>query len=236
MSDSRDGSDLELFFDPVCPFCWMTAQWVRNVARERPLNVAWRPLSLRILNEPIGYADRPAAYPDAHQRGLELLRVVVAAREQQGADVVGPLYAEMGEAVWNAPAPEEPTFEAVLASTAQPRDLSAILTRAGLPTELAAAAQDSGRDAELRAETEEAVRRAGGGVGTPVLSFEPPDGPAFFGPVIDEAPEGRAAVELWDAVATLARWRGFAELKRGLRSFPDTPLSARISRHGTQVG
>lgn len=228
-------SDLEFYFDPVCPFCWVTSQWVRNVERKRPLSVDWRPLSLRILNEPIGYDTRPAAYPDAHQRGLEMLRVVAAARRSHGWKVVGDLYEAMGEAVWHAPSPEEPTFEAVLDDTSRPRDLDKILTKAGLPADLAEAANDMSFDDELRTETTEAVERAGGEVGTPILSFEPPDGPAFFGPVIDKAPDGDEAVELWDSISTLARWEGFAELKRGLRSFPDTPLTAELARQPTEV-
>jgi hypothetical protein len=79
------------------------------------------------------------------------------------------------------------------------------------------------------------VQRAGGGVGTPILSFAPPDGPAFFGPVIDKAPDGPEAVQLWDSIVTLAHWPGFAELKRGLRTFPATPISARISQQATQA-
>lgn len=116
-----------------------------------------------------------------------------------------------------------------------PRDLEAVLERTGLPPAMADAAHDNGWDAELRAETDEAVRRAGGEVGTPILSFDPPDGPAFFGPVIDEAPDGEAALELWDSIATLARWPGFAELKRSLRSFPATPLTERVAGRATQV-
>ncbi len=227
--------DLEFFFDPVCPFCWVTSRWVVNVARQRPLEVLWRPLSLRILNEPIGYETRPAGYPEAHQRGLEMVRVVAAAREACGPAVLGRLYTAMGEAVWGAPPPEEATFEAVLEKTGRGRDLPAILARAGLPERLAVAAHDKGYDAALRAETQEAVDRAGGGVGTPILSFDPPDGPAFFGPVIDDAPEGEEALRLWDAVTTLAEWPGFAELKRSLRSFPHTELSARLAGTPTQV-
>ena len=227
--------DLEFFFDPVCPFCWVTSRWVMNVARQRPLEIIWRPLSLRILNEPIGYETRPPGYPEAHQRGLEMVRVVAAAREAFGPAVVGDLYTAMGEAVWSVPPPEEATFEAVLGETSRPRDLPAILARAGLPEELAVAAHDESRDAALRAETEEAVDRAGGGVGTPILSFAPPDGPAFFGPVIDDAPDGEEALRLWDAVTTLARWPGFAELKRSLRSFPHTEVSARLAGTATQV-
>lgn len=228
-------TDLEFFFDPVCPFCWVTSRWVVNVTRQRPLEVIWRPLSLRILNEPIGYETRPAGYPDAHQRGLEMVRVVDAAREAHGPLVVGDLYTAMGEAVWSVPAPEEATFEAILEQTRRRRDLPAILAHAGLPEELAVAAHDERRDAALRAETQEAVDRAGGGVGTPILSFDPPDGPAFFGPVVDDAPDGEEALRLWEAVTTLAQWRGFAELKRSLRSFPRTELSARLAGTPTQV-
>jgi 2-hydroxychromene-2-carboxylate isomerase len=229
------GADVEFFFDPICPFCWVTSRWVHGVMRQRPMTVSWRPLSLRILNEPIGYEGKPASYPDAHQRGLEMLRVAAAARKSRGSDVLGELYTALGEAVWNATPPEEASFEAVLESTAQPRDLTAVLERVGLPQNLADAAADASWDGELRAETELAVERAGGGVGTPILSFEPPDGPAFFGPVIDAPPEGEEALRVWDAVVTLARRRGFAELKRNLRSFPRTPLSERIASQDTQV-
>lgn len=227
--------DLEFYFDPVCPFCWVTSRWVVNVAEQRPLTVEWRPLALRILNEPIGYDGKPAAYPDAHQRGLEMLRVVDAAREAYGPAAIGELYTAMGEAVWNVPAPEEPTFEAVLADTARPRDLATILSGVGMDDKLAEAARDDGRDEALRAETQQAVDRAGGGVGTPILSFSPPDGPAFFGPVIDVPPEGDDALQLWDSVVTLARWPAFAELKRSARSFPHTPVSAHLSGQSTQV-
>ncbi|MQA04529.1 MAG: hypothetical protein GEV07_18040 [Streptosporangiales bacterium] len=227
--------DVEFFFDPVCPFCWVTAQWVRNVRRHRPLRIEWRPLSLRILNEPIGYAGRPAAYPEAHQRGLEMLRVVVAARAAHGPEVIDALYRTLGEAVWHAPVPEAPGFEAVLADTARPRDLAGALDSAGLPRDLADAAIDGSFDDEIRAETEDAVARVGGGVGTPILSFHPPDGPALFGPVIHRAPDGDDALRVWDAVTTLANWPGFAEIKRTLRAFPDTPLSARIAGHDTHV-
>ncbi len=227
--------DLEFFFDPICPFCWVTSRWVVNVAEQRPLTVDWRPLSLRVLNEPLGYEGKPAEYPDAHQRGLEMLRVVHAAREKYGSGAVGDLYTAMGEAVWNAPAPEEATFEAVLSETARPRDLASVLVEVGMDESLAEAAEDSGRDEALREETQQAVDRAGGGVGTPILSFSPPDGPAFFGPVIDTAPEGDDAVRLWDSVATLATWPAFAELKRSLRSFPHTPVSAHLAGRSTQV-
>jgi len=230
--------DLEFFFDPICPFCWVTSRWVVEVSRQRRFPVTWRPLSLAILNEEISYEERrkaSEAYPDSHVRGLEMLRVVHAAREAAGAGCVGDLYTTLGELVWDSPAPDGDDFDAVMQEMARRRDLRPALERAGLSPDLADAAADDSRDADLRAETQEAVERCGGGVGTPILSFAPPDGPALFGPVIDSVPSGDEALRLWDAVSTLARWPGFAELKRSLRSFPDTPLSAKLARSDTLV-
>lgn len=227
-------TDLEFFFDPVCPFCWVTSQWVRSVQRQRGLRVVWRTISLRILNEaPGAYDDKPERYPDAHQRGLELLRVATAARAAHGPEVLEDLYEAMGEAVWHDEPPEQARFDAILRHTAEAGDVEAILQRVGLPTELAAAAHDDSWDEVIREETKVALGRTGGGVGTPILSFDPPDGPAFFGPVISVVPPEEDAVALWEAVETLARWPSFAELKRSLRSFPDTPVTAKIAGSAT---
>ena len=240
---------LEFFFDPICPFCWVTSRWVVAVQGQRDLDVTWRPLSLALLNEGISYEERKQAspeYPDSHRRGLEMLRVVHAAREAHGPEVVGDLYTALGELVWDADAPEGDDFRAVMHEMAMVRDLRPALERVGLPADLAGAAGDEARDDDLRAETQEAVDRCGGGVGTPILSFAPAGspsdeqgdaggGPALFGPVIDSVPDADDALRLWDAVETLARWPGFAELKRTARSFPDTPLSAKLARTRTRV-
>jgi 2-hydroxychromene-2-carboxylate isomerase len=158
--------DVDFYFDPTCPYAWVTSRWLVEVPRQRPLRVGWRPLALRLLDEPIGYHTRPPDYPHAHQRGLEMLRIVHA-REQYGPEVVGGLYTAMGEEIWGGPPPAEATCEAVLAEEVRPRDLAAVLARAGLAPELAAAAHDSSRDAAILAETCAAVDRAGGDVGTP---------------------------------------------------------------------
>ncbi|MDL5160524.1 DsbA family protein [Actinomycetospora termitidis] len=235
---------LEFFFDPICPFCWVTSRWVVQVSAHRDLDITWRPLSLAILNEETSYEERKQAspeYPDGHLRGLEMLRVVHAAREAHGPDVVGDLYTALGELVWDQEAPAGDDFDAVMHEMARRRDLRPALERVGLPTDLADAASDSSHDEALRAETQEAAERCGGGVGTPILSFDPPGhggeqgGPALFGPVIDAVPSDDDALPLWDAVVTLARWRGFAELKRTVRSFPETPLSAKLARTDTYV-
>lgn len=236
MPDRPSEKSLEVFFDPVCPFCWITSEWVRTVQRQRGLDVEWRFISLRMLNDaPGAYDDKPEGYPEAHQRGLEMLRVAAAAREAHGSAVVSDLYEAMGRAVWHAAPPEEPRFEAILDHSAGAGDLEAILQEVGLPTDLATAADDESWDDLIRAETQEALDRVGGDAGTPVLSFRPPDGPAFFGPVLSEVPPEENAVALWEAVETLAYWPGFAELKRGLRAFPDTPVTAKLAGSATRV-
>jgi hypothetical protein len=216
--------DLELFFDPVCPFCWQTSKFVRQVQRLEGLEVGYRFISLRFLNEPLGYAGRPRHYPEVHRQGTRLLRVAAATREEHGDAAVGELYRHMGEHLWEVDPPEGEGFEAILAFQAPGPDLEAILEAAGLPLELAEAADREHHDELIRAETQEALERAGEDVGTPVLSFRPPDGPAFFGPVISELPADEDAVELYRSIAALARWPGFAELKRSLRTFPDVEI------------
>ncbi|MEJ8281904.1 DsbA family protein [Pseudonocardia spirodelae] len=230
--------DVEFFFDPICPFCWVTSRWVVEVARQRDVTVRWRPLPLAILNEGISYEQRRTvseSYPDSHRRGLEMLRVIEAAAAAHGAGVVGDLYTAFGELVWDTPAPDDDGIDAVMQVMARPRDLRPALERLGLDPVLAGAATDTSLDEALRATVAEARARCGDDVGTPILSFSPPDGPALFGPVIDSVPTGEDALRLWDATYTLATWPGFAELKRSLRSFPDTPLTARVARRETTV-
>lgn len=236
MPETGSRSDVEFFFDPVCPFCWVTSEWVRAVQRQRGLRVDWRFISLALLNEgPGAYEGKPAHYPEAHHRGLQMLRVAAAARHHHGREPMGALYQALGQAVWHATPPVEPELEALLAHTSTAGDLGAILESVGLPPDLAAAADDDAWDAEIRAETDEALQRTGGDVGTPIVSFRPPDGPAFFGPVLGEAPPDDEAVRLWEAVETLAHWPTFAELKRGLRTFPDTPVTAKLAGSQTQA-
>ncbi len=231
-------ADVEFFFDPVCPFCWVTSRWVRQVQGLREgLDVAWRFISLQMLNEDQGYEDKPERYPEVHHKGLRLLRVAAAVRDAHGEDAVGPLYATIGHHLWEVPLDnvDEDGFEAILEHHAGPTPIAPILEEAGLPPGLADAADDPQWDATIRRDTEEALERAGGDVGTPILSFSPPDGPAFFGPVISHEPSDEDALRCWDAVVTLAHWPGFAELKRGLRQFPVTELTAAIAGQETDV-
>lgn len=177
------------------------------------MEVDWKFIALRIVNEDRDYEKefRPG-YERGHTRGLELLRVAAAIRERIGDDAVLPYYTAVGTALHLERRHEE--FDA-------PAGFERILEELGHPKELAEAALDTGFDTVIREETRTALDRTGGNIGTPVLTFGPPDGPSFFGPVINRAPKGAEAVELWDAVVALGSNPHFSELKRSLRGRPD---------------
>lgn len=229
-------TDVELFFDPVCPFCWVTSKWLRQVQRLEGITVEWRLISLALLNDrPHAYEDKPELYPVVHDLGRRLLRVVAAARHAHGADAVGPLYHAMGQALWERSEAEVHDFDDVLAVQARGIDIEAALVTIGLPTDLAQATTDEQWDAVLADETNEALTRVGDDVGTPILSFAPPDGPAFFGPVISDTPTDEDAVRYWQALTTLADMPGFAEIKRTLRSMPVTGLTRPLASQATRA-
>lgn len=229
-------ADVELFFDPVCPFCWVTSKWLRQVQRLSGITVEWRFISLALLNDhPHAYDDKPELYPAVHDLGRRLLRVAAAAREGHGSDVVGPLYRAMGEALWERSDADVREFDDILQVQSRGIDVEATLTAAGLPQELAEAANEPQWDAVLARETEEALSRVGDDVGTPILSFRAPDGPAFFGPVISDIPSDEDALRYWEALTTLAEMPGFAEVKRTLRSMPVTALTAPLAGGVTTV-
>ena len=218
--------DVELYVDPVCPFCWQTSKWLRQVQRLEGLDVGWRFISLKMVNEEVGYDGLPANYPAVHDNGTKLLRLLAATRAHAGNDTVGLLYAALGEQLWEREAPEPGDFAAVLEVHAQPIDPRPALASLALPEELAAAVEDPDHDTVIREETEQARARAGRDVGTPIVAFDPPDGPGFFGPVISELPSDADAVAYYRAIELVASWPGFAELKRTLRTMPDVAMLA----------
>lgn len=214
-------ADIRFYFDPVCPFCWLTSKWVRMVQAERDLSVEWRFISLRLINEHIDYdAHFPPEYEAGHTAGLRLLRVAARARQEHGAEAVDALQAALGAHIFDTP-PDDTSEEEANGERRGTREfLEPILHEVGLPTDLADALEDTSWDDVIRADGEEALALTGKDVGTPIIHFEPPDGVAFFGPVISRLPEPGRAGELWDHVIGLARFPGFAELKRSLRERP----------------
>ncbi|HYD08977.1 MAG TPA: DsbA family protein [Acidimicrobiales bacterium] len=211
--------DVEYFFDPGCPFAWQTSVWMRRVAALRDVRIGWRFISLRFVNE--SNADQPDEMREAQEVGLRFHRVCAAARERFGNDAVGALYRAWGERYWYSPASGEMLDR--VAAAARRIDAANVVAAAGLPADLVEAADDASFDDVIRAETDEAFRRTGEGVGTPIITYLP-GGNSLFGPVMSEVPDDDRAVRMYEALRTFADFDGFSELKRTQRPPLDLPL------------
>jgi 2-hydroxychromene-2-carboxylate isomerase len=221
--------DIEFFWDPVCPFAWITSRWITKVTAQTGYKVDWRFISLRLLNKDKDYATEfPPNYERGHTAGLRMLRVAAKIRAELGREHMGALYEGYGRAYW-----DQPKGSGMSRKLGTVAHIGEVLQAIGLPAAFATAADDSSWDAELDAETALALSRAGNDVGTPIITFAPPDGVSFFGPVISRIPSDEEVVPLWNAVLMLAQFPGFAEIKRSLReapqlrilgTLPETPL------------
>lgn len=206
-------ADVDFFWDPVCPWAWITSRWVTNVQAEIGIDVDWRFISLKLLNEEKGYPpELVERYTQTHGLGYQLLNVAAAVRAATGSARLGDLYTAFGSRIH---------VERDAASLREVAGIAAVLGSLDLDPAFAEASRSHPHAGDVRADTELALERAGRDVGTPVLTFGPPDGHSFFGPVIARAPTGTDAVRLWETVTTLAAFPGFAELKRSIRSTPE---------------
>ncbi|MGL5853442.1 MAG: disulfide bond formation protein DsbA, partial [Phycicoccus sp.] len=196
-------SSAEFWFDPLCPWAWMTSRWMGEVQQVRDVDVTWSVMSLSVLNE--GRDELPEQYREMLARGWGPVRVVTAARQAHGDDVVKPLYDAMGERIHHRGMEDLGT---VIAES---------LAAVGLPATLAEAAGSEAHDEALRASHRRAIDLVGDEVGTPVVAVE---GVAFFGPVVTPAPKGEAAGRLWDGCVLVAGTPGFFELKRSRTQGP----------------
>ncbi|HIZ99496.1 MAG TPA: DsbA family protein [Candidatus Janibacter merdipullorum] len=187
---------VEMWFDPLCPWAWMTSRWLMEVEQVRDVEVTWSQMSLSVLNEG---RDLPEDYLDLMERGWTPVRVIAAARKAHGDEVTKPLYDAIGTRLHLG---GEKDFRAVTA---------AALEEVGLPAELIEAADTDEHDAFLRDSHDRAIGLVGDDVGTPVISV---GDVAFFGPVVSPAPKGEAAGRLFDGCVLVAGTDGFFELKR----------------------
>lgn len=205
-------ADLEFFFDPICPWAWVTSRWVVEVQQLRAYEVDWRFISLKMINE-ARTDDDYVRFRDGHMAGLYMHRVCDELRLRHGNEAVGAMYSALGDALHTHPRDDQINDDPVAYMTE-------ILKAAELPTDYAAHVHDESHDAYIRADTELAFSRTGRDVGTPIITFHPgmPDEGSFFGPVISTIPRGADALRLWDAIELIATSTGMSELKRSNRA------------------
>lgn len=192
---SSQPTAVDFWFDPSCPWAWMTSRWMDEVAAHRDLEVTFHVMSLGLLNE-----GREGFDPANLEKLLRYTRLVTAAGELHGQPIVKPLYDALGTRIHVQAMRDD-----------QDAVIRGALDEVGLPAEFASYADSDEYDAPMRASHEDGINRVGQDVGTPVIAV---NGTAFFGPVISPAPKGEIALTLWDGVVAAASYPGFFELKR----------------------
>ncbi len=193
---TTDRPTADFWFDPMCPWAWISSRWILEVEKVRDLDVRWHVMSLSYLNAD---RDMPEDYRRAMDAGWGPVRVLIAAAAAHGEDVLLPLYTALGNRFHHEKKPKDrATVEEALAEV-------------GLPLDLADAMTSTAFDEELKKSHHAGMDQVGMDVGTPVISVA---GVAFFGPVVSPIPRGEAAGKLWDGVLLVAGTDGFFELKR----------------------
>ena len=192
--------DVQFWFDPVCPWAWITSRWILEAQKVRPVRPDWRIMSLAYLNLTQHEGKELSEdYLERMGRAWGPVRVCAAAAQHSGPEILGPLYTALGTRFHNEGRREDPNV------------LKEAVAAVGLPASIADAATSTEFDEAIKASHHEAFDEVGLDVGTPVVRIR---GNALFGPVITPAPKGEAAGRLWDGLALVADADGFFELKR----------------------
>jgi 2-hydroxychromene-2-carboxylate isomerase len=197
----------DFWFDPLCPWAWLTSRWMLEVEKVREVETRWHVMSLAVLNEGRDLGEK---YNELMQKAWGPVRVCIAAEqtassERGGHEVLGSIYTAIGTRFH--PGQQDNERETVAGALAD----------AGLSADLIDAWDDTSYDDAVRASHELGISLVGMDVGTPVIRV---DETAFFGPVVTPTPKGEAAGKLWDGVLLVAQTPGFYEIKRSRNERP----------------
>jgi hypothetical protein len=205
MNGSLTPTPVDFWFDPVCPWTWLTSRWMLEVRETRPVVISWHVMSLAILNE-AHIDEMPERIRDLMSQAWAPVRVLMAAQTSFGSDVLEPLYTALGTRYHLQ---QQPKTQATI---------EAALDEIGLPAGLAGAGNTNAYDDALRRSHGEGIALVGAEVGSPIIAVPCPDQAsdkiAFFGPVVTPAPKGEHAARLWDGTLAVASTPGFYEIKR----------------------
>ncbi|MCH8571344.1 DsbA family protein [Nesterenkonia sp. AY15] len=193
---------VDFWFDPLCPFAWVTSRWILEAEKVRDIEVHWNVMSLGVLNE----AKNPSPAEDPEQLARWIpARAATAVALQHGEAKVGEFYTAAGTEIHNN---GNKDFESATLNA---------LRAVGLQEDLLAEAKTDKNDSEMRASHDKGISLVGQDVGTPVVAFQ---GTAFFGPVLTRIPRGEDAGKVFDGAVALAQFPYFFELKRSRTESP----------------
>lgn len=208
---------ITFYFDPSCPFSWITSRWLLQISSHRDVSVTWQPFCLAIKNDELVEKPGEDRHAQSHRDSLRMLRVMLTAEHDHGVELIRS-YTESG------------MIRHILGERLDDAGIAQVIKNLELPAELLTEADDTSYDAALRHSLDEAIAVVGNDTGVPTIVFDLPDGTkqGYFGPVLNELPELNDSLAIWDGLSRLATAPGFYELKRSRPTGdPDVGSTAR---------